>query len=229
VTLTAPRTEEAVRAPAGQSAGLVLRPAAGRSVSEKSIVPVEMSATAAVVMGLLLVIAVLVQRIVLPGLPHGPADLVTVLVVCFALFAGPVTGCVAGFGAGLFADALSDHAHGRLAAVLCIVGYLCGLLADRRRLRLAWPVMALACVAVMLLFALTGALVGDHRAGGSLLLTRCEAGAGYALVIAPFTYLLTWLLLTPRRRRRRTRSSGAPSWSPTRVRSQARASRSTPS
>jgi rod shape-determining protein MreD len=208
MTLTAPRTEEATRAPAGQSVGLSLSPPAGRSVSEKSIVPVEVTAGAGTAMGVLLLIAVLMQRIVLPGLPHGPADLVTVLVACFAMFAGPVTGCVAGFGAGLFADALSDHALGRLAAVLCIVGYLCGLLADRRRLRLAWPAMALACVATAVLFAVTGALVGDHRAGGSLLLTRCEAGAGYALVIAPFAYLLTGLLLIPRRRRRRMRNPG---------------------
>ncbi|MCW2547037.1 MAG: putative rod shape-determining protein MreD [Mycobacterium sp.] len=207
MTLTAPRTEEATRAPAGQNVGLVLSPPSGRSVSEQSIVPVEMTATAAIAMGVLLLIAVLLQRILLPGLPHGPADLVTVLVACFALFAGPVTGCVAGFGAGLFADALSDHAFGRLAAVLCIVGYLCGLLADRRRLRLAWPAMAAACVATALLFALTGALVGDHRAGGDLLLTRCLAGAGYALVIAPVAYVLAWRMLTPRRRRLRPRNT----------------------
>jgi len=206
MTLTAPRAEETTRAPAGQTVGLTLSPPSGRSVSERSSIPIEMTVPAAVAIGVLLVIAVLLQRILLPGLPHGPADLVTVLVACFALFAGPVTGCVAGFGAGLFADALSDHALGRLAAVLCIVGYLCGLLADRRRLRLAWPVMAAACIVTIVLFALTGAFVGDHRAGGTLLLNRCVAGAGYGLVIAPCAYLLTWRMLTPRRRRLRRRS-----------------------
>jgi rod shape-determining protein MreD len=209
VTLTAPRTEETTRQPTGQTVGLVLNPASGRSVSEKAYVPVELTGVKLVVLALLLLVAALLQRILLPDLPHGPADLMTVLVVCFAVFAGPVTGCVAGFGVGLFADALSDHALGRLAAVLCILGYACGLLADRRRLWMAWPLMAIACVATPLLFALSGALVGDHRAGGSLLLNRCLAGAGYALVIAPFAYLFTWLLLCPRRRRMRARGKPA--------------------
>ena len=214
MTLTAPRTEESARQAAGQTGqtvGLALSPTAGRSVSERVVVPIELSVVKAVVLGVLLVIAVLLQRIVLPGLPHGPADLMTVLVACFALFAGPVTGCVAGFGVGLFADALSDHAFGRLAAVLCIVGYLCGLLADRRRFLIGWPLMVAACVVVPLLFAVTGAFVGDHRASGSLLLTRLEAGAGYALVLAPLAYVFTWRLLTPKRQRLRSR---APARSP---------------
>jgi rod shape-determining protein MreD len=209
VTLTAPRTDEATRQPTGQTVGLVLNPTSGRSVSEKAHVLIELTGVKRVVLALLLLVAALLQRIVLPELPHGPADLMTVLVACFAIFAGPVTGCVGGFGVGLFADALSDHALGRLAAVLCIVGYLCGLLADRRRLWVAWPLMAIACVATPLLFAVSGVLVGDHRAGGSLLLNRCLAGGGYALVIAPFAYLCTWLLLSPRRRRMRARGKPA--------------------
>jgi rod shape-determining protein MreD len=211
MTLTAPRTEESTRQPTGQTVGLTLSPAAGRSVSERVVIPIELTGVKRIVLGLVLVIAALLQRILLPELPHGPADVMTVLVACFAVFAGPVTGCVAGFGIGLFADALSDHAVGRLAAVLCIVGYLCGLLADRRRLRLAWPLMAVACVATPLLFAVTGAFVGDHRASGSLLLTRCLAGGGYALVLAPFAYFFSWLLLSGRRRRGRARPVGAPS------------------
>ena len=209
MTLTAPRTEEATREPTGQTVGLALSPAAGRSVSARVVVPIELSGVKRVVLALLLIVAALLQRIVLPELPHGPADLMTVLVACFAIFAGPVTGCVAGFGVGLFADALSDHAVGRLAAVLCIVGYLCGLVADRRRLRVAWPLIVGACVVTPLLFAVTGALVGDRRASGSLLLTRCEAGAGYALVLAPLVYFLSWRLLTPRRRRRRFRAQAS--------------------
>ena len=209
MTLTAPRTEELTRQPTGQTVGLVLNPPSGRSVSEKAYVPIELTGVKRVVLGLLLLVAALLQRILLPELPDGPADLMTVLVACFAIFAGPVTGCVAGFGVGLFADALSDHAVGRLAAVLCILGYLCGLVADRRRLALAWPLMAVACVATPLLFALTGAFVGDHRASGTLLLDRCLAGGGYALALAPFAYFFTWLLLSSRRRRR-MRARGKP-------------------
>jgi rod shape-determining protein MreD len=209
LTLTAPRPDEATRQPTGQTVGLALSPSSGRSVSEKAYDPIELTGVKRVVLGLVLVFAALLQRILLPELPHGPADLMTVLVAGFAIFAGPVTGCVAGFGVGLFADALSDHALGRLAAVLCIIGYMCGLLADRRSLWVAWPLMAGACVATPLLFAFSGALVGDHRVSSSLLLTRCLAGAGYALAIAPFAYYCTWLLLAPRRRRMRARGTPA--------------------
>ena len=76
---------------------------------------------------LLLIVGLLLQRTLLPLLPWGPADLVTVLVAVLAIYAGPATGCISGFGIGLAADALSDHALGRLAAVLCVVGYVCGL------------------------------------------------------------------------------------------------------
>jgi rod shape-determining protein MreD len=190
--------------PASPSVGIALSPESGRSVSADAA-PIVVSGTARLGFAILLVLAVLLQRVLLPELPYGPADVVTVLVACFALFAGPASGCVAGFGAGLVADALSDHALGRLAAVLCVVGYLCGLLADRRKVWIAWPLITVACVATPLLFGLTGAFVGDHRAGGELLLTRCIAGASYGFVLAPFAYFLLWRLFSPRRRKSRTR------------------------
>ena len=86
----------------------------------------------------------------LPLLPWGPADLVTVLVAVLALYAGPVAGCLSGFGIGLAADALSDHALGRLAAVLCLVGYVCGMMPARARAAgcpVAWLTVGVACVA----------------------------------------------------------------------------------
>lgn len=154
---------------------------------------------------LLLVLALLLQRTVLPLLPWGPADLITVMVASLGILAGPSAGCLGGFLVGLGADALSDHAFGRLAAVLCVVGYLCGLVptTNRHRMLIVWVTVTGAAVLTPLLFALTGAFVGDNRAAGSLLLTRCLAGLAYGFILTPFVYPLTRRLLSPRRVRRR--------------------------
>lgn len=191
----------------GPVIGLALATPSGEPVATTASA-VRLSGSARLGAALLLVIGLLLQRTVLPVLPWGPADLVTVLVAVIGLYAGPVAGCVSGFGIGLAADALSDHALGRLAAVLCLVGYLCGMLPAARaaRLPVAWLTVGVACVATPLLFALTGAFVGDDRAAGVLLLTRCLAGLGYGLLLAPFVYPLIRRLLGPRsRQRRRTR------------------------
>jgi rod shape-determining protein MreD len=154
---------------------------------------------------LLLVLALLLQRTVLPLLPWGPADLITVMVASVGILAGPSAGCVGGFAVGLAADAMSDHAVGRLAAVLCVVGYLCGLVptTSQHRMRVVWVTVTAAAVLTPLLFALTGAFVGDNRAAGTLLLTRCLAGLAYGFVLAPFVYPLMHRLLSPRRVRQR--------------------------
>lgn len=201
MTLTAPdrRTGPQVvrEAPA---VGIALAQSAGRSVTATPA-GFGLSWANRVVAGVLLVASVLLQRILLPSLPWGPADVVTVLVATLGIFGGPITGCLAGFSAGFIADALSDHALGRLAAALCIVGYLCGLVpaAGPGRFRYAWPTIALAGALTPLLFALTGAFVGDHRAFGALLLTRCVAGLCYGAILAPFAYLLLHLMTRPHR------------------------------
>lgn len=190
--------------------GLALAPPTGQPL-ETSVAAVRLRGSARLGAALLLVFGLLLQRTVLPLLPWGPADLVTVLVAVLGLYAGPVAGCLSGFGIGLAADALSDHALGRLAAALCLVGYLCGMLPAARAARfpIAWMSVGLACVAAPLLFALTGAFVGDERAAGLLLATRCLAGFGYGLLLAPIAYPLTRRLLGQRlrhdRRKRRMR------------------------
>jgi rod shape-determining protein MreD len=193
-----------------QLIGLALAPPAGQPL-ETAVVPARLRGSARLGAALLLIIGLLLQRTILPLLPWGPADLVTVLVAVLGLYAGPVAGCLSGFGIGLAADALSDHALGRLAAVLCLVGYLCGMLPAARanRFPIAWLTIGAACVVTPLLFALTGAFVGDDRAAGTLLATRCFAGLVYGLVLAPIAYPLTRRLLGERlrhdRRKRRVR------------------------
>lgn len=184
------------------SIGLALAPPTGESVATVPS-PARLRGTACLGAALLLVIGLLLQRTLLPLLPWGPADLVTVLVAALGLYAGPAAGCVSGFAIGLVADVLSDHALGRLAAVLCVVGYLSGLVpaGGARRMQVAWLTVGAAGVVAPLLFALTGAFVGDDRAAGMLLLTRCLAGLCYGLLLAPLAYPLTRRLLAPRSRR----------------------------
>jgi rod shape-determining protein MreD len=169
---------------------------------------VRLSPAAGLGAAVLLIVALLLQRTLLPLLPWGPADLVTVLVAVLGLYAGPIAGCLYGFGVGFAADVLSDHALGRLAAVLCLLGYLCGMVPATRahRFAVAWVSTAVACVLTPLLFAVTGAFAGDTRAAGSLLVTRCVAGLAYGLILTPIVYPLTrWLLGGRSRRKRRMR------------------------
>ncbi|MGW7430288.1 rod shape-determining protein MreD [Streptomyces sp. NPDC054861] len=152
--------------------------------------------TALVVVALVIQVSVL-ARLQLPG---AVPDLVLLTVLGLALVYGPVGGCLIGFGAGLLADLAppADHAVGRYALVLCVIGYLAGLARpDNGRLKSASGPMAVVVVAAVgttLLYAGVGALVGDtaarHVGLGFLLFTA----AVYDLLLAPFTVPLIMAL-----------------------------------
>ncbi|MET9435584.1 rod shape-determining protein MreD [Streptomyces sp. NPDC006551] len=152
--------------------------------------------TALVVFALVVQVSVL-ARLQLPG---AVPDLVLLTVLGLALVYGPVSGCLIGFGAGLLADLAppADHAVGRYALVLCLIGYLAGLARpDNGRLKSASGPMAAvvaAAIATTLLYAGVGALVGDtaarHVGLGSLLFTAVV----YDLLLAPFTVPLIMAL-----------------------------------
>ncbi|WP_405481240.1 rod shape-determining protein MreD [Streptomyces sp. NBC_00009] len=143
----------------------------------------------------LVIVALVVQVCVLARLqlPGAVPDLVLLTVVGLALVYGNVGGAFIGFGAGLLADLAppADHAAGRYALVLCVVGYLVGLAKpDNGQLRSAFGPMVVVVAAAIgstLLYAVVGALVGDtaarHVGIGSLLFTA----ALYDLLLAPFT------------------------------------------
>lgn len=82
-------------------------------------------ATTLVIVALVIQVSVL-ARLHLPG---AVPDLVLLTVVAFALVYGHVGGCLIGFGAGLLSDLVppADHAAGRYALVLCVIGYVAGL------------------------------------------------------------------------------------------------------
>ncbi|MEU8518137.1 rod shape-determining protein MreD [Streptomyces sp. NBC_01216] len=150
----------------------------------------------------LVVVALVVQVSVLARLqlPGAVPDLVLLTVLGLALVYGPVGGCLIGFGAGLLADLAppADHAVGRYALVLCVIGYLAGLARpDNGRLKSATGPMAVVVAAAIgstLLYAGVGALVGDtaarHVGLGSLLFTA----AVYDLLLAPFAVPLIMAL-----------------------------------
>ncbi|MFC9700413.1 rod shape-determining protein MreD [Streptomyces sp. NPDC056943] len=150
----------------------------------------------------LIVVALVVQVSVLARLqlPGAVPDLVLLTVVALALAYGPVSGSLIGFTAGLLADLAppADHAAGRYALVLCVIGYLVGLAKpENGRLTSATGPMAVvvaAAVGSTLLYAGVGALVGDtaarHVGLGFLLFTA----AVYDLLLAPFTVPLIMAL-----------------------------------
>ncbi|WP_406329921.1 rod shape-determining protein MreD [Streptomyces sp. NBC_00203] len=142
----------------------------------------------------LVVVALVLQVSVLARLhlPGAVPDLVLLTVLALAMVYGHVSGAFIGFGAGLLADLAppADHAAGRYALVLCVIGYLAGLAKpENGQLKSATGPMAVvvaAAVGSTLLYAGVGALVGDtaarHVGLGSLLFTA----ALYDLLLAPF-------------------------------------------
>src|ERR671924_2425757 len=79
----------------------------------------------------LVVVALMLQVSVLARLhlPGAVPDLLLLTVLGLAMVYGHVGGALIGFGAGLLADLAppADHAAGRYALVLCVIGYLAGL------------------------------------------------------------------------------------------------------
>ncbi|WAL95495.1 rod shape-determining protein MreD [Streptomyces sp. Je 1-369] len=143
----------------------------------------------------LVVVALVIQVSVLARLqlPGAVPDLVLLTVLGLALVYGHVGGALVGFGAGLLADLAppADHAAGRYALVLCVIGYLAGLAKpDGGRLRSATGALVVvvsAAIGSTLLYAGVGSLVGDTAARHVGLVGLLFTAALYDLLLAPFT------------------------------------------
>ncbi|MCB5164374.1 rod shape-determining protein MreD [Streptomyces bambusae] len=143
----------------------------------------------------LVVVALVVQVTILGRLqlPGAVPDLVLLTVIALALVYGHTSGAVIGFGAGLLSDLAppADHAAGRYALVLCLIGYVAGLVRpDNGRFRSAWgPLLTVVAAALgsTLLYAGVGALVGDTAARHVGLTGLLFTAAFYDLLLAPFT------------------------------------------
>lgn len=138
-----------------------------------------------------------VTRLPLPG--GVSPDLVLVVVVALALVNGPLPGAVTGFAAGLAADVAppADHAIGRFALVLCLVGYLCGLLGDdvESSTNAAFLTMGAGVVGGALLYFGVGALLGDPRVTWPAISRVLPVSLLYDLILSPFVlYVVAWLV-----------------------------------
>ncbi len=150
----------------------------------------------------LVVIALVAQVSVLARLhlPGAVPDLLLLTVLGLALTYGHVSGCLIGFFAGLLADLAppADHAVGRYALVLCVVGYAAGLAKpDSGQLRTAaGPMLVVigASVATTLLYAGVGGLVGDTAGAHVGLPKLVLTAAVYDLLLAPFVVPLVMAL-----------------------------------
>ncbi|MFD5817920.1 rod shape-determining protein MreD [Streptomyces sp. NPDC127038] len=142
----------------------------------------------------LVVVALVIQVSVLARLhlPGAVPDLVLLTVLALALVYGHVGGALIGFGAGLLSDLAppADHAAGRYALVLCVVGYLAGLAKpENGRLKSAtgpMVVVVAAAIGSTVLYAGVGALVGDTAARHVGLSNLLITATLYDLLLAPF-------------------------------------------
>ncbi|MDH6131611.1 rod shape-determining protein MreD [Kitasatospora sp. MAA4] len=150
----------------------------------------------------LVLLALVIQVSVLGRLqlPGATPDLLLLVVVGLALVFGPSAGCLIGFAAGLLADLAppSDHAIGRFALVLCVMGYAAGMYrADSGRRRgVMGPLLMVGAAAVVstVLYAAVGALVGDTAARHVGLPGLAASALLYDLLLAPFVVPAVMLL-----------------------------------
>jgi len=150
----------------------------------------------------LVVFALLVQVSVLARLqlPGAVPDLLLLVVVGLAMVYGHTPGALVGFAAGLFADIAppAEHAVGRYALVLCVIGYAAGLTkpdsGQHRSATIPMFVVAGAAVSSTLLYAGVGTLVGDAATAQVGLIPLLLTATLYDLLLAPFVVpLIMWL------------------------------------
>jgi rod shape-determining protein MreD len=155
-----------------------------------------------VLAAVLLLVALVVQVSVLGRLqlPGATPDLLLLVVVGLALVFGPMGGSLTGFFGGLLADLAppSDHAIGRYALVLCLMGYAAGLLRAEpgRQRSVLGPLLVVAGSAVVstVLYALVGALVGDTAARHVGMTGLVFSALLYDVLLAPFAVPAVMLL-----------------------------------
>ncbi|MFF7411269.1 rod shape-determining protein MreD [Streptomyces lydicus] len=150
----------------------------------------------------LVVVALVIQVTVLARLqlPGAVPDLLLLVVLGLALVYGHVAGALIGFFAGLLADVAppSDHAIGRYALVLCVIGYVAGLTkpesGQHRSATVPLMVVIGAAIGSTLMYAGVGSLVGDTAARHVGLVGLLLSATLYDVLLAPFAVPLVMAL-----------------------------------
>ena len=146
----------------------------------------------AILVGVVLVTALLIQLVALPllHLPGATPDLLLVTVVALGLAGGTSRGASAGFAAGLLLDLAppADGVLGMSAVVLTVVGYLAGMLGERpdRPAVATIALVGLLAGGAVLALALLGGVVADPRISWDRLPGLVLTQALYACVLAAF-------------------------------------------
>jgi rod shape-determining protein MreD len=164
-----------------------------------------------------------VDRIAFPG-GAGP-DLVLLVVAALALAGGPMAGVLTGFLAGLALDVAPPGSHfvGQNALVFCLIGYLCGLLADdgsgdaEQGHTALFEIVVVAAGAVCgeALLALLGVMLSDPRVTWPAITNVLPAAVAYDVLLCPFVLYAVAAAL----RLGGARGEGRPaSWSPSQAR-----------
>jgi rod shape-determining protein MreD len=134
-----------------------------------------------------------VDRIAFPG-GAGP-DLVLLVVAALALAGGPMAGVLTGFLAGLALDVAPPGSHfvGQNALVFCLVGYVCGLLAEtqdeaEQGHTALFEIVVTAAGAVLgeALLALLGVMLSDPRVTWPAITHVLPAAVAYDILLCPF-------------------------------------------
>jgi rod shape-determining protein MreD len=163
-----------------------------------------------------------VARIAFPG-GAGP-DLVLLVVAALALEGGPMAGVLTGFLAGLALDVAPPGSHfvGQNALVFCLVGYLCGLLADvsgdpeqGHTALFEIAVTAVGAVCGEVLLALLGVMLSDPRVTWPAITNVLPAAVAYDVLLCPFVLYAVAAALRLGGARGEQRRVG---WSPSQVR-----------
>jgi rod shape-determining protein MreD len=138
----------------------------------------------------------IVDRIAFPG-GTGP-DLVLLAVAALALAGGPLAGALIGFSAGLALDIAPPGSHlvGQDALVFCLVGYVCGLVAEvptgdgvpeqGRTALFEIVVTAAGAVCGEALGALLGVMLSDPRVTWPAVKHVLPVAVIYDVLLAPF-------------------------------------------
>ena len=167
-----------------------------------------------------------VDRIAFPG-GAGP-DLVLLVVAALALAGGPMAGVLTGFLAGLALDIAPPGSHlvGQNALVFCLVGYLCGLLADdgsgdaEQGHTALFEIVVTAAGAVCgeALLALLGVMLSDPRVTWPAITNVLPAAVAYDVLLCPFVLYAVAAALRLAGARGEGRRAG---WSPSQARTPA--------
>ena len=183
------------------------------------------SAQLAVRLGVIAIVAVLVQIAALAQIPlfGATADIVPLVVVSAGLLAGPVAGALMGFAMGLFVDFALLQTLGVSSLVLVIVGHFAGRLGETARdpqaTLLPLAAGAAGTAAALVMFSIMQFLLGVEAPVSLELFRQILATVLINALLALPVYALVRRVLAPampetKRRRRRPTSGLSPLISP---------------